>query len=120
LNWKNSVNEAAIFMDGGKIPCLLVENKYDLVDMDTETNKAELDDFAAKNDFIGVFRTSAKTGLNISESMEFLIKNIIQRMEAHGNAFSTDRNTVALDPDKHNPEAMGIRKKDGGKGGKCC
>ena len=52
--------------------------------------------------------------------MEFLIKNIIKRMEdmqSKGNeVFTTDRKSVALDPEKHNQAATAKRKKDNG----CC
>ena len=40
----------------------------------------QLEEFAINNEFCGYFRTSAKTGLNINESMEFLIRNIIKRL----------------------------------------
>ncbi len=79
-----------------------------------------LEQFAKENEFCGCFRTSAKTGYNISESMEFLIKTIIKRMEdmqSKGNeVFTTDRKSVALDPEKHNQAATAKRKKDNG----CC
>ena len=53
--------------------------------------------------------------------MEYLIKNIIKRMEdmqSKGNeVFTTDRKSVALDPEKHNQTATtSKRKKDEG----CC
>ena len=67
-------------MDGGKLPCLLVENKIDLLE-DLDDGKENLNKFAKDNDFCGCFRTSAKTGFNIKESMDFLIKLIIQRMK---------------------------------------
>ena len=48
--------------------------------------------------------------------MEYLIKNIIKRMEdmqSKGNeVFTTDRKSVALDPEKHNQTATTKRKKD--------
>ncbi len=48
--------------------------------------------------------------------MEFLIKTIIKRMEdmqSKGNeVFSTERKSVALDPEKHNQAANAKRKKD--------
>ena len=50
--------------------------------------------------------------------MEFLIKDIIKRLEeinAKGGDYN-NRQSVALDPDKHNKEADAKRKKDGG----CC
>ena len=107
-------------MDGGKLPCVLVENKADLLEGDGVDDETALNEFAKTNEFSGCFRTSAKTGLNISESMEFLIKNIIKRMEdmqSKGNeVFTTDRKSVALDPEKHNPTATAKRKKDSN----CC
>ena len=98
----------------------MVENKADLLEGDVE-NDPELKEFATNNEFCGCFRTSAKTGLNISEAMEYLIKNIIKRMEdmqSKGNeVFTTDRKSVALDPEKHNQTATtSKRKKDEG----CC
>ena len=118
IKWKASVDEAATFLDGGKLPCVLVENKADL--LEGEPDETELNEFAKNNEFCGCFRTSAKTGLNISESMEYLIKNIIKRMEdmqSKGNeVFTTDRKSVALDPEKHNQAATTKRKKDNG----CC
>ena len=53
--------------------------------------------------------------------MEFLIKTIIKRMEdmsSKGNeVFTTERKSVALDPEKHNQTATAQRKKDNGG---CC
>ncbi len=86
------------------------------MDGDVE-NDPELQEFAKNNEFCGCFRTSAKTGLNISESMEFLIKTIVKRMEDMQNkgneeVFSTERKSVALDPEKHNQASTAKRKKD--------
>ena len=86
------------------------------MDGDVE-NDPELQEFAKNNEFCGCFRTSAKTGLNISESMEFLIKTIVKRMEDMQNkgneeVFSIERTIVALDPEKHNQAAASKRKKD--------
>ena len=119
LRWKGSVDEVATFLDGGKLPCLLVENKADLLEGDNAEKCPELEEFGSGNGFCGSFRTSAKTGLNINESMEYLIKNIIQRMESmqsKGNeVFTTERKSVALDPEKHNDVAQKRKQKDG-----CC
>ena len=97
------------------MPCLLVENKVDLVD-NQEIECPELQEFAQNGEFCGCFRTSAKTGVNISESMEFLIKTIIKRMEdmqSKGNeVFTTERKSVALETEKHNQDATTKRKKD--------
>jgi len=62
----------------------------------------ELIDFASKNKFDGVFRTSAKTGSNINEAMSFLIETILDRMsKISSKEFMPDRKTVTLDPEKH-------------------
>ena len=103
------------------IPALLVQTKVDLLPDENQDNTEELNNFSQKNGFIGCFRTSAKTGKNISESMEFLIRDIIKKLEAinskGGENYNKDRQSVALDPDKHNKEADAKRKKDGGG---CC
>ena len=78
--WKNAIDEVATFLDKGKIPCILLENKFDLLENEKKDDP-ELIDFASKNKFDGVFRISAKTGLNIDESIKFLILNIIKRIE---------------------------------------
>ena len=99
MYWKNSIDEVAVFLDGGKIPCLLIESRADLVDED-ENEKKQLEEFASKYEFCGAFRTSAKTGLNINEFIEFLINNILQRiedMESKANEpFSTERKSISL------------------------
>ena len=100
------------------MPCLLVQTKSDLLS-EEEENIDELNEFSQNNGFIECFRTSSKTGKNISESMEFLIKNVIKQMEelnSKGIDYKTERQSVALDPDKHNKEADLKRKKEGG----CC
>ena len=56
IKWKNSVDEEVKFYDGGKIPCLLVENKIDLLSDDEKLkDDPELIEFAQKNEFIGLF-----------------------------------------------------------------
>ena len=81
-----------------------------------QDNDEELKKFSEENGFNGYFRTSAKTGKNINESMEFLIIEVIKKLEevaANGNAeLNQERKSLALDPDKHNKEADQIRKKE--------
>ena len=78
---EESVDKVCKFSDGGKLPCILVENKADLLYKGYDENISDLNDFASKNGFCGAFRASAKTGYNVDESMEYLINNIIERME---------------------------------------
>ena len=102
------------------MPTVLVENKVDLLPPEEQDNITALTEFSEQNGFAGCFRTSAKTGKNIAESMEFLIKEIIKKMEefnSKGGDGANNRQSVALDPDKHNKEADIKRKQD--KNG-CC
>ena len=64
-------------------------------------NTENLTKFSNDNDFTGCFRTSAKTGLNIAESMDFLIKNIINRLSKANEAMNPDKDSICIDPDKH-------------------
>ena len=121
LKWKNAVDETITFYDDGQFPAVLVQNKVDLLPEDKQDDVEELKKFSEENGFNGYFKTSAKTGKNIAESMEFLIKEIIKRLEDINSKgtdeFNKDRGSLALDPDKHNKEAD-IKRKNENSG--CC
>ena len=107
-------------MDGGKLPCILVENKCDLLGEGEEDNIESLKEFADKNGYVGCYRASAKTGKNINESMEFLIKSIVERMEGISSGegkevFTTDRKSVVLEKQNHTSSKSKNNQKDN-----CC
>ena len=106
-------------MDGMNLPTLFVENKSDLVKKKKKEDKEQLKEFAKNNGFIGSFRTSAKTGKKVSESMEFLLTTIIKRMDqvmvGQGQSKRDDRRSLNLDPKKHTRAENARRKKKG-----CC
>ena len=107
---KKNVDELENFVDGKKIPSVLVENKVDLLDEKEREDTEGLKGFAYDNEYDGYFRTSAKTGYNIEESMKFLIGNIIDRMaEVYSNEYNIDQNSVSLDPNKHEEINRSIR-----------
>ena len=77
------------FYEEGNLPSLLVLNKIDLLPEEEQDNIEELKTFSEENGFSGYFKVSAKTGKNIDESMAFLIKEIIRKLEeinSKGNA----------------------------------
>ena len=78
---------------------------------------SELEEFAKDNGYCGVFRASAKKDVNVKESMEFLIKDIIRRMEAmqQTGVFSAERKNVVLDTQKHTDTGPKRKQKQG-----CC
>ena len=77
---KNGVDKADL-EKGIKLPCILIENKVDLLKEDNEKDSKELEEFSKKNGFDGCFRTSAKTGKNINEALNYLICDNIKRRE---------------------------------------
>ena len=79
LRWKISVEKDEKFLDGDKLPFLLVESKCDLIG-ETPYYEEKLKDFAERNEFIGCLSVSSKTGKNVNESIEFLIKTILKRI----------------------------------------
>ena len=83
LKWKKSVDEVARFLDGGKLPCILVESKGDILKgyMNKYYFEEKIKNFAKENGFDDGFLGSSKTGKNIIESFDFLIGKIIERME---------------------------------------
>ena len=107
------------FYDDSNIPSVLVQNKVDLLPPEEQDNIDELKQFSDNNGFNGCFRTSAITGKNIAESMEFLIEEIIKRLEemySKGNdSYKQDRQSQALDPERHSKAADQKRKREG-----CC
>ena len=62
------------------MPCILLENKADLLKEDNDYN-IELEEYAENNGLDGCFRTSAKTGKNVNEAITFLINNITNRLD---------------------------------------
>jgi translation elongation factor EF-4 len=95
----------------------LIENKIDLVSEDEVKNVIYIREFSEHNKFINFFRCSAKLGLNVNEAMEFLIKIIVERMDATSKDNQTlienDRKSIILGDDKYS------NNKDQSKGG-CC
>jgi len=106
VKWKNTVDETTKFLDGTNIPSILIRNKVDL--LENENNNDEEDkmkEFCEKNQFLRCFVTSAKTGTNIEEAMNFLISTIIDKMEkittSGSNPFEKDRKSLVLQSSKH-------------------
>ena len=81
---------------------MLIENKVDFFYNEEVKEDQELKNFAETNNFCGCYKVSAKTGLNITESMEFLIINIINRKkdmkQEESEENSEDEKNIILDP----------------------
>ena len=99
------------------LPCLLIQNKIDLVSEEEIKNDVEIKDFIKKNKFIDVFRSSAKQGINVNEAMEYMISQIINKQESINKNTETavnerDKRSIVLDTRKANNKE---KSKDG-----CC
>ena len=115
LKWKASVDDTARFMDGSYLPCVLVENKIDLItNQDVLNNETEMKKFANENKFDNHFRTSAKMGIGINECMEYLITEILGRSEKvvkeGQDPFEKERKSLVLQHPKGDTQ----------NGGGCC
>ena len=108
FKWKEIISEESSFIDDEKIPFILVGNKIDLIK--TEENKKIIEE-KTKNicnnyGFMNYFLTSAKEGININESMKYLLDHIIERFEKfceeNKQEFGQKRkDTVKLNNEKH-------------------
>ncbi len=57
----------------GEIPVIIFANKVDLIDEDN-LDDSEIQKFVNKNNFIGVYRTSAKTGKGVTDAFQKIIR----------------------------------------------
>ena len=82
IKWKKTVDDNTTFIDGTPLPIVLVQNKIDLVEAEAlEGDEEELKKFVDGNKFLTFTRTSCKNNQNVNETMDFLLANIIDRLE---------------------------------------
>ena len=108
VKWKNTVDETTKFIDDSNIPAILIRNKVDLLEEKNDNDNDDenmIKEFCEKNKFLRCFKTSAKTGTNIEEAMNFLISNIIDRMDkiaqSGSNPFEKQRESLVLQKSKN-------------------
>ena len=106
VKWKNTVDETTKFIDDSNIPAILIRNKVDLLEENNDNDDEKMiKEFCEKNSFLRCFKTSAKTGTNIEEAMNFLISNIIDRMDkiaqSGSNPFEKQRESLVLQKSKN-------------------
>ena len=113
IKWKNAVDETTKFLDGTNIPAILIRNKIDLLENENNNDDEEkMKKFCEEHSFLRCFKTSAKTGTNIEESMNFLISTIIDKIEKlierGSNPFIKDRQSIVINPTKHTENSKDI------------
>ncbi len=113
LNWKKSINENTRFLDVQILLCIFIVNKIDLVNEYFIENDSEIKKFDKDNNFDNLFKTSAKLGIGIDESMDYLIKNILERIEKfkndnEKNPIEKNRLSLVLEKNKISDEKINI------------
>ena len=85
LKWKDLVSNEAKFIDGNKLPFILIQNKIDLIENKEDFDKVENEtkSIYENNSFEKYFMTSVKQSINVEEAMNYLIGNIIDRLEKY-------------------------------------
>ena len=119
MKWKKVVYDESAFIDGDKLPFILIQNKIDLLQNDKEDLNNIMNDsqkYVDNGDFIGYYMSSVKENINIDEPIKFLIDIIIDRLEkfqlSTNNEYNNkQRNTYKLE----NNNKKDKNKKDG-----CC
>jgi len=102
LRWKEVIEENADLVDGKMIPMVILQNKYDLLEnqgrrLDYQTEEY-IQSFAEKHDFKGGYQVSAKSNMNLDESVETLVTNILKLniFEARKDNFAKNDNKSVL------------------------
>ena len=122
MKWKKVVYDESAFIDGDKLPFILIQNKVDLIENDKEYLNIVMNDsqkLVDNGDFIGYYMSSVKENINIEEPIKFLIDNIIDRLEKYHASENNDlkeskaRETYILQ--NNNKKDKDKNKKDG-----CC
>ena len=116
IGWKSTIEDDCKFVDGEKIPFLLLRNKIDTIKSEKEKESLEKETkiFSEENEFDLYGLTSALEDINVQESINSFVEHIINRLNQYlskGNTIS-DRDTIKI------RNHSGIRRQNGNK--KCC
>lgn len=76
--WKQDLDNKVSLSDESNVPCLLLANKCDLVDINSDDER-ELSEFAEANGFIGYCYTSPKNNINIESSVLMLVEKVLEK-----------------------------------------
>ena len=120
MKWKKVVYDESAFIDGDKLPFILIQNKIDLLEGDKDYLNEVMNEsqkLVDNGDFIGYFMTSVKENINIDEPIKFLIDDIIDRLDK----FQSNRNPEFIESKVRNTYRLEKNnKKDKNKKDGCC
>lgn len=113
--WKTDLDTKVSLSDGTNIPCLLLANKCDLVQVN-EKDEEMLREFAKQNGFIGCLYTSPKDNINIEQAAKLLVREIMRRQENLEADDDLDRNDTIIMTNQYNRRA----RVESSNKGSCC
>jgi len=102
LRWKEVIEENADFVGGQMIPIVLLQNKFDLLEVQEKKEEYQdieyLKSFAEKNNFKACFQVSAKSDMNLEKAIEMLLQEILKLniLEASRDNFRSERPSESL------------------------
>ena len=100
VGWKSTIEDDCKFVDGGKIPFLLLRNKIDKLKTEEEKESLEKETkiFSQENEFDLYALTSALNDINVKESINSFVEHIIDRLNRYLNKGNTisDRESIRL------------------------
>jgi len=112
--WKEDMDSKVQLHDGSPIPVILCANKCDLLGNIHQLNEKMINEFVQKNGFVGWFATSAKTNLNIDESLDSLTSSIFKNAakncllaKTQGPSLSERTKSLELSADQHRRDEYG-------------
>lgn len=70
MKWYNEISQYC-----EDIPIIIFANKTDLV-VDTEIDESSFEELSAKEDYLGIYRTSAKTGNGVDNAFKMIIEKL--------------------------------------------
>ena len=114
INWKKSLSD---FIDISNLPGIIMENKCDLLgeEKDYEKGIEELKIFSEENNFCGAFRSSALNGYNVENGINFLVDEIIRKINTE------EKNNINNDINSKKEEVKKVKLTDKNeKSNKCC
>ena len=121
MKWKKIVNNESAFIDGEKLPFILIQNKIDLIKNDEDYLNCIVNEskkLADDKEFIGYYLTSVKENINVEEPIHFLIDNIVDRLDKYNSENNNNNNTFIQRKGTHKLKTKNekIKKDDDG----CC
>ena len=92
--WKAVIDENALFIDDTPLPCILVQNKIDLVSEKEIIDDSYFQSFSKKNNCLNCFRTSVKLNIGFDNVMNFLLEYIINKLTQINEEKISDTHSV--------------------------